>query len=113
MNPVFCACRYRDNVAVKELNLCRGLGSPFQDVRISPPAEKSGRVEIMQRLYFESGAPRNLRYRSPGVSPVMAEQFVDWAIENGKRRDDENRDPARRKHAGHVAQGLAVVLDVF
>src|SRR5215469_981640 len=100
----FEARRERNDIAIEEADLVRRLLLTFEDARVHPPSEESGKIEITKLFDGESGIGGELRDGAAAVAAIVAEVAIDGAIECRKSGDEQHDFSAARKNCGHVAK---------
>jgi hypothetical protein len=85
-----------------------------QHTEVQPPREVTNAVEVMKANDIESGVDQLSRQFSSGVAAVMSKVLVNRSIDLGPRRDEEAKEPLRRREEIPVFRQLRlVVMNVF
>ena len=112
-DPAFEFFEDRDDAFVEELDLAFALFSALEDFGVGPPAEEADGVHVSEFCGVEAGFVCGFSEASASVAAVVAEEFVDGAVEGHESRDDEDGFAAFREDRGEGFESAEVVFDVF
>ena len=112
-DPAFEFFEDWDDAFVEEFDLVFALFCALEDFGVGPPAEETDGVHVAEFGGVEAGFVCGFGKACAGVSAVMAEEFVDGAVEGHEGGNDEDGFAAFGQNRSEGLEGAEIVFDVF